>query len=141
MARLTSLTRNHGVSGSLPGLAQWVEDPALLLAVVWFADTAGIPRCCGSGVGRGCSSDWTPSLGTSICRGERPKKWQKDKTNKQTHRSGPAQVKLCFQGSIAVYRLHDDQPNSHTQEMLVLGTYIDYQSLPVHRLISSDPCG
>ena len=25
----TNPTRNHGVSGSIPGLAQWVEDPVL----------------------------------------------------------------------------------------------------------------
>ena len=49
---LTNLTRNHGVVGSIPGLVQWVMDLVLLRAVVWVADTAQIPHCCGSGVGR-----------------------------------------------------------------------------------------
>ena len=37
--------------GWIPGLTQWVEDPALPWAMVWVADVAQIPHCCGSGVG------------------------------------------------------------------------------------------
>ena len=48
---LMSPTGNQEVAGSIPGLAQSVEDLALPWAVVWVADTACIQRCCGSGVG------------------------------------------------------------------------------------------
>ena len=48
---LTNPTRNHEVTGSTPGLTQWVKDPALLWAVLYVTGAARILCCCGCGVG------------------------------------------------------------------------------------------
>ena len=44
---LMNPTRNHEISGLVPALAKWLDDPALMQV----ADAARIMRCCGSGVG------------------------------------------------------------------------------------------
>ena len=49
---LAGPTRNYEVACSIPGLAQLVKDLALLGAVVWDADAAWIPHCCGPGIGQ-----------------------------------------------------------------------------------------
>ena len=49
---LTNLARNHEVADLIPGLVQWVKDPALPWAVVQVADVAQIPSCCDCGVGQ-----------------------------------------------------------------------------------------
>ena len=71
---LTNPTRNHEVSGLIPGLAQWVGE-------------SGVAINCGVGhrhsSAGGYSSDWTPSLGTSTCRGCGPGKRQKEKKKKE----------------------------------------------------------
>ena len=54
--------------GSIPGLDQWLKDPALPRAVVQVADTARTWHCCLRGTDDSiCSYHYTLNLVTSIC--------------------------------------------------------------------------
>ena len=65
---LTNQTRNHEVSVSIPGLAKWVKDPALLW--LWSGPLAMVPI--------------RPlAWGTSICCGSSPRNGKKTKKKKK----------------------------------------------------------
>ena len=66
---LMNLTRNHEVSGAIPGLAQWVKDPTSLW--LWHKPAAEAPI-------------QPLSLGASICRKSSPRKRRKTKKKKIT---------------------------------------------------------
>ena len=69
-------------AGSVSVLTQWLKDLALPWAVVWVADTAGIPMLLWLWWRLAATADSTPSLGTSICLGGGPKKTKEMKKSK-----------------------------------------------------------
>ena len=69
-------TGNQEVVGSIPGLSQWVKDPALL----W---SCGVGQRHGSDLAGSNNSDPAPRLGTSICHGFSPKKTKAKKKKKK----------------------------------------------------------
>ena len=84
---LANLTRNHGVVGSIPGLARWVGIRRCHGLWCRLLMQLGSPYCCGCGVGRRrLQLRFDPWPGNLHMPRERPKKWQKEKKKKRRER-------------------------------------------------------
>ena len=77
--RSTSPTGIHGDRGSIRSLPQWVGDP--VLPWLWYRPQMRLRSHIAVAVvlAGGCSSDLTPSLGTSTCLRCGPKKTKRQK--------------------------------------------------------------
>ena len=80
--QLRNPTGIHKDMGLISCLARLVKDPALLWAVVWVADVAQIPHCCGCNVGWCLSSIGPLAWEPPYAMGCGPKKTRKKKKDK-----------------------------------------------------------
>ena len=80
---LTSPTRNHEVSGSIPGLAQWAKDPGVAVSCGVGCRSGSDPGLLWLWHGLVATAPIRPQPGNLHMPRERTKKWQKKKKEKK----------------------------------------------------------